>query len=113
MSHRYDEFLWELARGPILVSDAPSGLDGEMTCTGRYFEVTRTVIRLEYAGYQYRQGRRIPRPYVRVVMSCGHSHETTVGAYDWNKRPKTAVCYECSDAVPPIPDSGESYETDS
>lgn len=68
---------------------------------GRFFEVTRTVVRLEFAGYQYLRNYTVPRPYVREVFSCGHSEETTLGQYNWKRPRKTTNCFQCSKAIPP------------
>lgn len=100
---RYDPFLCSLSRGAIVISDGLSPLDGETRCTGRYFEVIRTVIRLEFAGYQFHNGLKAS-PYVREVYSCGHSHEWVLGSFNWRKPRKTADCFSCSDAIPPIDD---------
>jgi hypothetical protein len=110
VSHKYDDFLWRLCRGPILIEQDRVQQDGEMHETGRYYEVMRAVVRLEFAGFQYRS--RIPRPYVRVIYSCGHASETTIGQYNWQKPPKTAVCSECSLAAGEVPGSdGGVYES--
>ena len=111
MSRKYDEFLWQLCRGPIAIQqdDRPVRGDGEMIETGRYYEVIRAVVRLEFAGYQYHS--RIPRPYVRECLSCGHTAETTIGQFSWRKPRKTAACYECSEAAGTVPGSdGEDFD---
>lgn len=111
MIYRYDDFLARLTHGPIPVSESLSDRDGEAKCVGcgqlgckgcsmggPAFEVTRTVMRLEFGGYQYRN-RYKPSPYVREVLSCGHSQETTVGQYNWQRPPGTTTCFECSRAI--------------
>jgi hypothetical protein len=108
MIYRYDDFLARLTHGPIPISESLGERDGEVMCVGcgqtgcagcsvggPAFDVTRTVIRLEFAGYQYRN-RIKPSPYVREVLSCGHNNETTVGQYRWQRPPKTATCFACS-----------------
>lgn len=101
--HRYDNFLARLKRGPIPISDSLSGLDGDTRCTGRYFEVSRTVVRLEFLGYRQRGNLLVP--YLREVYSCGHSYESSVGSFCWTRPRKWTACMECSDAIPPIPDA--------
>jgi hypothetical protein len=101
VTHRYDEFLARLKNGPILISVVVSVQDGEIThCGHNCFEVTRTVMRLEYAGYQSRKRLTVLSPYVREVYSCGHSDEYSVGSFNWQRPRKTTMCYECSKAVP-------------
>lgn len=102
MIRAYDDFLSKLTCGPIPVSDMLSDLDGETTLCGEAsFQVIRTVMRLEFAGYQYGKYRKrsTPSPYVREVFSCGHSEETVLGCYAWHRPRKTASCYECSEVV--------------
>jgi hypothetical protein len=99
MIHQYDDFLARLAHGPIVIADALACEDGEARCIGNSFEITRTVMRLEYAGYQCRN-RRKPSPYIREVYSCGHSHEITLGSFNWQKPRKTTICCECAEVLP-------------
>jgi hypothetical protein len=110
--HAYDGFLARLARGPIPISDSLSAHDGEARCDGcgevgcagcsdcgPSLGVTRTVLRLEYAGYRYGDHYRRLAPYVREVLSCGHTQDTAVGTYPWKRPRRTSVCGECSAAI--------------
>lgn len=108
MSHRYDDFVAQLARGPITISEPPWDSYFEVHCTGRYFEVTRSVVRLEFAGYR-QCGNNHARlvPCVREVFACGHSEENTAGQFSWQRPRRTAMCCKCSDAIPPIDDEEE------
>jgi len=105
----YDQFLNELKRnGPMSPHNGEiQPGDGELQiCTNHVFgrtgdtgqvcycEVRRSISKIEYVGDRAHSGWRTA-PYIRVVLSCAHFSEVSVGSFPWRKMPRTQGCLQC------------------